>query len=330
MIVGGGIAMSLPIRAALLGVLICLSAAPVRAQSYPSRPITVVTGYAAGTGGDVLIRFFAERLRPLAGQPIVVENKPGALTNIAAEFVARARPDGYTLFIAAGSSTFAANPHLFKNLPYDPIKDFTPVTTLFTLPFFAAVSPTSPAHSMRELTEIMRAKGTNGSYGYGATFSQAAAELYKKLEHLQTIGVAYKAAPTSVTDLLAGQIDFMFVDPTLGLQQASQGQLRLLAVTTAERTPAAPDVPGMRESGLAGFDLDGWFGAWLPAHAPPEIVSTLEAWLNRIVAAEDTRQFLLKAGCAPFPGNAKVVADLVPRDLEAWRVLIRDAHIEPQ
>lgn len=306
------------------------AAAAAHAQPFPSRPITVVTGYAAGTGGDVLTRYFADKLRPLAGQPVVVENKSGALTNLAAESVARARPDGTTLFITAGSSTFAANPHLFKTLAYDPIRNFTPVTTLFTLPFFAAVSPTSPVTSMAGLTERLRAKGKKGTYAYGATFSQAAAELYKKIERLETVGVAYRAAPTSLADILAGEIDFIFIDPTLGLQQARQGQLRLLAATTAGRSAAAPDVPGMKESGVPGFDLNGWFGAWLPAKAPAPIVARFEGWLNQIVASDETREFLLNAGCVPYPGNARLVADLVPRDLALWRVLIRDAHIEAQ
>ena len=317
---------------ALLSALAALTfvAAPVLAQSFPSRPITIVTGYAAGSGGDVLTRYFAEKLRPLAGQPVVVENKPGAQTNLAADAVARAKPDGYTLFIAAGSATFAANPHLFKNLPFDPVRDFTPVTTLFTLPFFAAVSPSSPAKSLAELTALLRAKGKKGSYAYGSTFSQAAAELYKRIEGVESVGVAYRAAPTSIGDILSGEIDFIFVDPTLGLQQARQGQLRLLAATTAGRTPAAPDVPGMKEAGVPGFDLNGWFGAWLPANAPKDIVQRYEAWLNRIVATDETREFLLKAGCVSYPGSTQLITELVTRDIEVWRILIRDAHIEAQ
>jgi len=300
------------------------------AQNYPTRPITLITGYPAGGGGDVLARYFADKLRALAGQPVVVENKPGAQTNLAAEMVAHAKPDGYTLFFTAGNATFATNPHLFRTIGFDPVKDFTPVTTLFTLPFFAAVSPKSSIASMSELTAFLRAKGKSGSYAYGNTFSQASAELYKRIERLDTVGVAYRAAPISIPDLLAGQIDFMFIDPTLGLQQASQGQLRLIAVTTAERSPVAPDIPGMKEAGVPNFDLSGWFGAWLPANAPQPIVDKLEAWLNQIVVTDETRAFLLKGGCAPFPGDAKTAAALVRRDLEVWRVLIQDAHIEPQ
>jgi len=314
---------------AAIGFILAASGSAA-AQTYPSRPITMITGYPAGGGGDVLARYFAEKLRTLAGQPVVVENKPGAQTNLAAEMVAHARPDGYTLFFTAGNSTFATNPHLFRTIGFHPIKDFTPVTTLFTLPFFAAVSPKSPITSMAELTRFLRQKGKNGSYAYGNTFSQASAELYKRIENLDTVGVAYRAAPTSIPDLLAGQIDFTFIDPTLGLQQAGQGQLRLIAVTTAERSPVAPDIPGMKEAGVPGFNLSGWFGAWLPANAPQPIVDKLEGWLNQIVVTDETRAFLLKGGCAPLPGDAKTAAALVRRDIEVWRVLIQDAHIEPQ
>ncbi len=303
---------------------------PSLAQEYPSKPITAVVGYAAGTGADVIGRYFAEKLRALCGQPVIVENKPGAQTNLAATFVAHAKPDGYTIFITAGNSTMSSNPHLFKTLPYDPLKDFTPVTTIAKLPFLVTVSPKSPIKTVGDLTAYLKTKGDKATYAYPNSFSQAATALYTKITGVNPVAVAYKATPTAMTDMLAGEIDFIFMDASFGVQQAKQGQIKIIAVTTADRSPVAPEFPGMKEAGIPDFDLAAWWAIWLPANAPEPVVKKLEAWFNQIDATDETKAFLLKIGAAPYPGNSQLIKDLLPKEIAKWGKIIKDAGIQPE
>jgi tripartite-type tricarboxylate transporter receptor subunit TctC len=321
-------------RFAPIAVAAALAALPAAAQAQgftPEREIRVICGYAAGTGADVIVRFFSEKIRPFTGgKPVVVENKPGALTQIAAEGVKNAKPDGYTLFITAGNSTMASNPHLFKQIKYDPLKDFTPVTTLIKLPFVFVVAPKSPINSMKDLAAHLKTKGDKASYGYPNTFSLAATELYKQKLGLATVGVAYSATPQAMPDLVNGQIDFVMSDATFLLNQSRQGLVKALAVTTAERASVAPDLPGMAEVGVAGFDLSAWWGAWLPPGAPTSIVNTYADWLNKVVTMPETKEFLNKSGADPWLGTPQVLADFTATDMKRWGEIIKLAKIEPQ
>jgi tripartite-type tricarboxylate transporter receptor subunit TctC len=317
-------------RLVLAVALLAASVLPAAAQQYPARPITIICGYAAGTGGDVLARYFGEKLRQLGGQPVLVENKAGAQTNVAAEYVARSKPDGYTLFITPANSTFSSNTFLFKSLPFDPIKDFTPITTLATLPFLVTVSPNTSIKSMSDLTAHLKAKGAKGSYAYGNSTAQVMTELYKQIEGLKTEGVPYRATPQAMPDIDKGDIDVMFMDATFALQQAKEGRLRILAATTAQRSAVAPDYPGMEEAGVKGFDLSGWWAMWMPANPPPDVLAKLEGWFNQVVATDETRDFLLRNGLAPLKGSSKWAADYLPKDIEKWGKAIKAANIEPQ
>lgn len=317
-------------RRLALAIFALLLATPVAAQQYPSRPITVICGYSAGTGADVLARYFAEKLRVLSGQPVVVENKVGALTMVASETAAKARPDGYTIYVTAGNASLAAPPFLFKKLPFDPIADFTPVTTLITLPFVLTVSRGSPIQTVNELTAHLKKRGEKATYAYGTSFGQAASELYKKVAGVPGHPVAYRTGNDSLADMQKGEIDFMFTDVSSGTMQAQQGLLRIIAVTGEKRSPANPEFPTLAESGLAGFDFGAWWGVWLPANAPTPVVDKLEAWFNQIVVTEETRTFMQRVGAAPFPGDRRILAELTPKEIDKWGRLIRDANIEPQ
>ena len=224
-----------------------------QAQDYPSKEIHLYVGFPAGTGADTLVRYIANKLRAKAGRPIIVENKVGMGGAIAAEAVARAKPDGYTLLLT-GTNTHAIAPFMFKNLAYDPVKDFTPITTIQKLAFVLAVTPQTPVNSVAELTAYLRKKEKT-SYGSAATTSLAAGELYKTHIKLDVLRVDYKGTPEAVADLHTGLIDFIFVDAGYGLALAREGRLRVLAVTSGTRIAAAPEVPTMSESGLPGFDL---------------------------------------------------------------------------
>ncbi len=317
---------------ALAALAVAAVAGSVGAQEvYPSREIRVVCGYAAGTGADVIVRFFAEKMRLVAdGKPVIVENKPGALTQIAAEQISRAKPDGYTIFITAGNSTMSSNPHLFKQIKYDPLKDFTPVTTLLRLPFIFVVAPKSPINTMSDLAAHLKAKGDKASYGYPNTFSLAATELYKTKLGVQTVGVAYSATPQAMPDLLNGQLDFVMSDATFLLNQSRQGLVKPLGVTTADRSSVAPDLPGMKESGVADYDLSAWWGVWLPPGAPKPIVDKLAGWMNDVVKTEETKKFLNGIGAEPWLGSSEILAKHGVEDLKRWGDIIKLAKIEPQ
>src|SRR5262249_4007446 len=217
--------------------------------AYPSRNIHLIVGYAPGSGPDITTRRVAEALRQASGATVVVENRAGALTKIAAQYVKNAKPDGYTVFITAGNSTFAANPWLFKELPYDPVKDFTPVTSLLQTPFLFAVPQGSPINSVVELTAALKAKGGKAKYAYANSISLAASELYRAKTGIDAIGVAYKSIVDSHAALAAGEVDFFIADVTF------KDRAKILALTVAERSPVLPDVPSSREAGLETFDL---------------------------------------------------------------------------
>ena len=314
---------------ATAALLVCAAAA---AQEYPnpSRTITIVIGYAPGGSVDVASRYFGERLRRLSGAPALVDNRPGALTNIAAEAVARANPDGYTLLIASGNATMASNAHLFKKLPFDPVKDFTPVTTLFQVPFFLIVNPKTPASTVGELSAWLKQRGNKANYGYAGSFALIASELYKTTAGLQAVGIAYKLPQQSLPALIAGDLDFMIQDAANVLRQVSAGKLKALAVTTQRRSALMPELPTMEESGLPGYDLMGWFGLYLPANAPPVVVDRLNGWFNQMLREEDTRKALANVGNEPLPGSPQSLSQLQAREYEKWGRLLKTVKLEAE
>lgn len=317
---------------AVIAFLVVISSAAAstvaQSQEYPNKEIHLYVGYQAGTGADGLARYIANKLSAKAGQSVIVENRAGAGGAIAAQAAARARPDGYTI-ILTGTNSHAIAPFTFKNLAYDPVKDFTPLTTIQKLAFALAVNPQSQIRSVAELTEYLRKK-EKSSYGSAATTSLAAGELYKARLNLNVLRVDYKSTPDAILDLNAGLVDFAFVDAALGLAQAREGKLRVLAVTSGERISAAPDIPTMSESGLPGYDLTPWWASYGPANLPAPIAAKLVGWLNEIVASEETKQFFHMTGGEPFYGNPKMLADLQASELEKWGQILKAAKIEPQ
>jgi len=306
-------------------------AMPVSAQSWPSKPVTFVSGYAAGSGFDVFARFLADNLRERLGQPCLVEARPGAYGNIAAQYVAHAAPDGYTVLLTA-NSTHAANIHLYKNLGFDPIKDFTPVTTMLSQGFVLLVNPAvMPVTSVGELTDYIKARPGKLDYGASAVTARIATELYLSLAGgLKVTYVPYKAATQAFNDLLAGQIHFMFTGAGSGVPQARAGKLRALAVTNAQRTAAAPEIPTMAESGLPGYEMRSWFAIFLPAGTPMAIAKKLAEFSNAVWASEKGREFLRNLASDPFPGDPGSLARLVENEIPKWGRIIRGAHIQPQ
>ena len=288
------------------------------AQDYPTRVIKVVVGYPAGSGGDVIARFYADQLAKICGKPVIVEDKPGMISSAAADAVAKSAPDGYTILITSVTSSHAANLFNFKKLPYDPIKDFSPVATLQKSYFVLMVRPEAPWKSVAELTEAMRQKGSKGSYGYGSPPALASAELYKARKGLQTVGIPYKTSMASLGEMFSGELDFQFIDATAGMPLIDGGKLRGLAVTSAQRAPNV-DIPTMAEAAdIPGFDTAPVWGVFLPAKAPAPIVAQLEAWFAKIMTLDATRQFLANTHGTPFPGGAKRLTDFIPAEIKKW------------
>jgi len=315
--------------AAIAAAVLALCAA-AQAQDYPTRVIKMVVGYPAGSGGDVIARFYADQLSKICGKPVIVEDKPGMISSAAADAVAKATPDGYTILITSVTSSHAANLFNFKKLPYDPIKDFTPVATLQKSYFVLMVRPEAPWKSVAELTEAMRQKGSKGSYGYGSPPALASAELYKARKGLQTVGIPYKTSMASLGEMFSGELDFQFIDATAGMPLIDGGKLRGLAVTSGQRAPNVA-IPTMAEAAdIPGFDTAPVWGVFLPAGAPAPIVAQLEAWFGKIMTLDATRQFLANTHGTPFAGGGKALAEFIPAEIKKWEELARLAKIEPQ
>jgi tripartite-type tricarboxylate transporter receptor subunit TctC len=314
------------VAAAILPIAVAVYSQQAPAQSsYPNREIHLVVGYSPGSGPDITTRRVAEALRKATGQTVVVENKPGALTNIAAQGVARAKPDGYTVFLTAGNSTFAANPWLFKNLPFDPVKDFTPVTSLLKTPFLFAVPQGSPINSVAELTAALKAKAGRAKYAYANSISLAASELYKHKTGVEAVGVSYKSIVDSHAALAAGEVDFFVADVTF------KDRAKLLALTVAERSPVLPGIPSAKEAGLDDFDLGAWWGVWLPAGAPQDVVDKLAGWIDEFTASEENREFTNSRGNEPWIGvRGQALRDYTVNEIRKWGEAIKLSKIEPQ
>ncbi len=316
--------------AAVLACALVLPFAAGHAQGFPNREIKVISGYAAGTGGDIMVRFFAEQIRPFIGdKAVIVENKPGALSSIGAEAVARARPDGHTLFIT-GAVPLTANKFLLKKIGYDPVTDFSMISTLLWQPVVLIVPPTSPAKTVAELTALLKAKQGKASYGGVSTSSIATAEIYKSLVGLDVLQVPYKQTSPALSDMQDGSLDFIFGDPLAVLPLHRSGKVRALAVTTPQRSSTAPELPTMVEAGVPGYEWTSWWAAAAPPGTPREIVNTLNGWFTDMLKKESVKTFLFTNGAEPFPGTPESAKQRQIADITRWQTLFKQLNIEPQ
>jgi tripartite-type tricarboxylate transporter receptor subunit TctC len=308
-----------------------LMAAPVAhaASDYPNKPITLIVPFPAGSGTDAVGRIFGSELSAILGQQIVVENKPGANATIAASYVARAKPDGYTLFVTTNTSHSAA-PWLMKNVSYDPVKDFTPIARGGNLPFILVVNPKRPWKNVSELVADAKKNPGRITYASGNSTGIVAGATLANRAGIDILHVPYKGTPQGLTDVVGGQVDFMFTDLTSGLPFVQSGQLRALAVSTAERSAIVPDLPSMAEAGVKDFDLNSWNGYFGPAGLPPEVVAKLNAAINQVVAKPEVKKRLADLGFDAFSSTPEVFAQFVSDQRTLWGKLIKDAGIEQQ
>lgn len=306
-------------------------AAPVgAADAYPSKPIRMLVGYPAGSGIDNVARLVADRMEKTLGKQVYIDNKPGALSNIAAQTVASAAPDGYTILFTPNSAP-VANVHLFKKLSFDPVKDFTPVAPVATLGFVVLVNPAkTKASSLAELTAMIKNAPGKYSYGTGNATGQVAGALYTHLTGADALNVPYKGVPPAIIDLIGGRIDFVMADASLAIPQVAGGRVKALAVTSAERIPALPDVPTITEAGIPDYDLWGWFGVFMPARAPAQVTQLLEKTIRETMNDPAVVESLRKIGVTPWIGTSEDLRKTVASDTVKWGKIIKRAGIQAQ
>jgi tripartite-type tricarboxylate transporter receptor subunit TctC len=295
------------------------------AQEYPTKTITFVCAFPAGSGADVLVRYFADKVSKVAGQTIIAENKAGANGNIAAEYTARSRPDGYTVFVHAGTST-AANMHLFHKPPIDVIKELRGVQFINKQTFMLAVRANSPFKNVKELTEHLKQKGTNVSYGTTATSGKVMGEVYKQLAGVQAVEVPYRTGPDSLNDITSGAIEYAILDPVFALSQAREGRIRILGVGSPERMQATPEIPTMSEQGYP-MDQLGWWGVFVPTATPDPVVNKLNGLFEQVLRTEETKKFLNGFGGDVYIGTPAEVQDLFVKTAEQWKGFVELAKI---
>ncbi len=305
-----------------------LPAGNARAE-FPDKPIRFVVPFAAGSATDQLARAVGQALTVDTKVSVVVDNKPGANGFIAAADVAKAAPDGYTVLIST-NTTHAANEHLFKKLPYDPVKDYTPLTALGRGGQIMVVNPQVPAKTVGEFIALAKKQPGKLSFGSGSSSSRIAGELFQQMAHVELLHVPYKSNPLAITDLLGNQIQMMITDTATGLPQVKSGKLRALGVSGKARSPLAPDVPTIDEAGVKGYEMSYWFAAYAPAGTPQPVVSKLNALLVKAARSETAATFYQSTGTEVFTSTPAELARFQAQESAKWGRIIKAANIQPE
>ncbi|WPH12720.1 Bug family tripartite tricarboxylate transporter substrate binding protein [Variovorax paradoxus] len=320
---------ALPWRRRLLFTAACalLACAQAHADTWPAKPIKVVVNFPPGGAADQIARAVSQPLQEALKQPVVIENRAGANGNVGGEAVARAPADGYTLLMSSGGMV-SVNPHLYARMSFDPAKDLVPVAAAARVLVFLVARPALPPTNIREFIAYLKTNPGKLSYGSPGNGSSPhlAGEMFKSQAGVFALHVPYRGAAPALQDLLAGQIDYAF-DPGIGLQQVRAGKLRLLAVGSPQRSPQFPDVPTLDEAGLRGFDADTVFGFYAPAGTPPEVVTLLNAQINRALALPAVKERIASLGGEALPGSPAEFQRRAAADSQRFGALIRDRRI---
>ena len=309
----------------LLAVTSWTSAAFAQSTSYPVKPIRLIVPYPPGGGTDTIARPLAQRLTENLGQQVLVDNRGGAGGNIGMEFVARSAPDGYTLVVGL-TAQLAVNPSLFPKLPYDPLKDFAPITLLGDQPYLLVVHPSVPAKSVKEFVALARAHPGQLTYASSGNGSGAhlAGEMLKTMAHIDLVHVPYKGAGLALPDLIAGQVQFSFLTHTTAGPLVQSGRLRALGVTTVKRSPALPDLPAIAET-IPGYDSAVWYGVLAPAGTPREIVARLNSEILRVLGSPEFRQRFTMAAVAPIGSTPERLGEYIKSEIARWAKLVKES-----
>jgi tripartite-type tricarboxylate transporter receptor subunit TctC len=319
---------------AMMSVMLLMAgsaAAQTGDGGWPERPIRLIVPFPAGSSSDIISRILAQRLGPRLGQQIVVENRVGASGNIGADAVAKAAPDGYTIGIAT-ASTHAVALSLSPNLPYDPIKDFAPVSLIGSAPYVLVVYPGLPVNNLADLVALAKAKPGTLNYGSAgvASLAHLATALFATMAGINITHVPYKASAQSVTDMITGRLEMQFATIAPSLPHIRGGQLRALATSGRSRVSALPQLPTVAESGLAGYDAALWLAVVMPAATRPAVVARINREMSEILNSSDTKEALVAQGVEPEPGPPEALSERIRSDIEKWRGVVAKAGIRSE
>ena len=325
--------MSVPLARSCVAALLALAALAAHAQdairSFPNKPLRFVVGYTPGGGTDIMARIVSAKMAESWGQPVIVDNRPGAQSIIAAELVAKAAPDGYTLLMGpAGPMTM--NPAIYAKLPYSSQRDFTPVSLLGDFPMLLVVNASLPVKSVHELIDYAKARPNEVNYGASAAPFQLAAELFNQKTGTRFAHIPYKGSGDSVNAVIAGQVTMTIADPPPATGALRAGRLRALAVTAAKRHPAWPDLPTMAEAGVPGMEITLWQALFVPAHTPKPIVKKLQDEVMRIIGLSDVRERLAALGVDPVGSTSEALGRVVAADIAKWTAVAKAANIKAE
>ena len=315
--------------AAVAALALAALAGPASAQTYPAKPITFLVPFAAGSATDQLARALGQSITEQTKQAVVVDNKAGASGMMAAQAAARAPADGYTVLIST-NTTHAANEHLYRKLPYDPVKDFAPVTGLGKGGQVLVVRADSHYKTVADLVADAKKRPGKLSFGSGSSSSRVAGEMFKQLSNTDILHVPYKSNPNAITDLLGGQIDMMITDTATGVPQIKGGKLRALGYSTQRRSAQLPDVPTIDEAGVKGYDMSYWFAAYVPHDTPPPVVARLRELLLAGVKSAAAKQFFDVSGAESWTTTPEELAKFQQAEARKWGQVIKAAGIEPE
>jgi tripartite-type tricarboxylate transporter receptor subunit TctC len=313
----------------LVAAVAALLSAPLYADDYPSKPITLVAIFGPGSASDTICRLLAQQLGIALKGTVVVENRAGANGALAALYTARQPADGYTLMLGTNSPLSAA-PFMMKNVSYDPVKDFTPITRVGSYTLMLVVNQSVPAKSVKELIDYAKANPGKLSYASANTSGIVAGETLKHWAEIDMLHVPYKSAPPALQDILAGRVSMMFTDLTTGLPHVQSGALRALAVTRLARSSLFPELPTLDEAGVTGFDMDSWAGVVAPAHVPKPIVTRLSTELRRIIDSPEVKGQLGNLGFEAFSSSPDELGGFIKSQLGHWGKMVKDAGIQPE
>ncbi len=315
--------------ALVLAAAAALFATALRADDYPSRPITFVSVFGPGSASDTICRIVADPLSAALKVPVIVEDRPGADGVVAAQYVQHAAPDGYTLMMAT-NSPLSADPFLLKDVSYDPVKDFTPVSRVGSFTLMLVINPSLPFHSVKELVDYAKANPGKLSFASGNTAGIVGGKTLAHWAGIDLLHVPYKSSPPAIEDVIAGRVSMMFADFTVAMPHVSAGQVRALAITRLKRSPLFPDLPTMDEAGIEGFDLDAWAGLVAPAGTPPAVVAKLNAALRPIIDGPDVQAKFKNVGFQGFSSTPGEFGDYIKVQLGKWQKMVKDANIQAE
>jgi tripartite-type tricarboxylate transporter receptor subunit TctC len=299
----------------------------LRADDYPTRPITLVAVFGPGSGSDTICRIIANELSPMLGQPIVVEDRPGADGALAALYVHHQLADGYTLLMGT-NSPLSADPFIHKDISYDPIKDFVPITRVGSFTLMLVVNPQLPIHSVKELVDYAKANPGKLTYASGNTAGIVGMETLKHTAEVGILHVPYKTTAPALEDIIAGRVSMMFADFTSAMPHVAAGTIRPLAISRIKRSTLYPDLPTLDEAGLKGFNLDAWAGLVAPAGTPAEIVTKLNVALRKVIDSPEVQAKFKNVGFEGFSSTPQELGDYIKAELTEWGKMVKDAGIK--